>query len=194
MDHALTRSVPCAKSPGFPGYCISRSGPRWRFESPLFSHPSTSPALDLQVTPRSRSSLQRLPMHLRVTPHFASSGFAGVRSSGCPESRLLSALPAVFKFRVSPSLYFARRASRCITGFPGLCIFRPCRRPIIELPRFSSPLAPLVRRLRVSPLLRSSSCASRHRSRVTPFPASSGSTGNDYSSYPELSFFGAPGA
>lgn len=109
-------------------------------------------------------------MHLRVTPHFASSGSAGVRSSGCPESRLHSALPTVFKFRVSPKLYFARCASRCITGFPGLCIFRPCRRPIIELPRLSHPSAPLLRRLQVASLLRSSSCASQHRSQVCPGP------------------------
>jgi len=72
-------------------------------------------------------------MWLQVAPHTASSGFAGVRSSSCPESRIHSALPAVFKFRVPPQLYFARRASRCITGFPGLCIFRPCRRSIVEL-------------------------------------------------------------
>src|SRR5512146_5143 len=49
-------------------------------------------------------------MWMQVTPHSASSGSAGVRSSSCPESRILSALPAVFKFRVSPQLYFARGA------------------------------------------------------------------------------------
>lgn len=63
-------------------------------------------------------------MWLQVTPHSTSSGFAGVRFSGCPESRIHSALPAVFKFRVPPQLYFARRASRCITGFPR-CLHLP---------------------------------------------------------------------
>jgi len=109
-------------------------------------------------------------MRLRVTPHFASSGSAGVRSSGCPEFRLLSAPSAVFKLRVAPQFYFARCASRCITGRPGFCIFRPCRRSIIELPRLSYPSAPLLRRLRVTSLLRSSSCASRYRFQVCPGP------------------------
>ncbi len=181
----MTRSAPCAKSPGFPGSCISRSGPRWRFESPLFSHPSTSPALDPQVTPRSRSSLQRLPMHLRVTPHFASSGSAGVRSSGRPESRLHSALPAVFKFRVSPQLYFAPApldASRVSPVFassgpagdrssscPDSRILQRLCCVGCEFPRcFALPAAP-----------------PNTGSRYAPVPVSSGYTGNGYSSYPE---------
>lgn len=124
-------------------------------------------------------------MWLQVTPHSTSSGFAGVRFSGCPESRIHSALPAVFKFRVPPQLYFARRASRCITGFPGVCIFRPCRRSIVELPRLSYPSAPLLRQLQVSPPPRTSSCACRYRFQVAPAPASSGFAGNGSSSYPE---------
>jgi len=124
-------------------------------------------------------------MWLQVAPHSASSGFAGVRSSSCPEARIHSALPAVFKFRVPPQLYFARRASRCITGCPGLCIFRPCRRSIVELPRLSYPSAPLLRQPRVSPLPRSSRCACRYKFQVAPVPASSGYTGNRFSSYPE---------
>lgn len=122
---------------------------------------------------------------MQVAPHPTSSGSAGVRSSGCPEFRIHSALPAVFKSRVSPQLYFAHRASRCITGFPGLCIFRPCRRSIVELPRLSYPSAPPSRQPRVSPLPRSSSCACRYRFRVSPAPASSGFAGNGSSSYPE---------
>lgn len=152
---------------------------------PLISHPSALPALDLQVAPQSRTSMQRLPTRLWVAPHASSSGSAGVRSSGCPESRLLSALPAVFKLQVSLQLYFARRASRCITGFPGLCIFRPCRRPIIGLPQLSCPSAPPARQLRVSPQPRSSSCACRCILQVAPVPASSGFAGNGSSSYPE---------
>jgi len=57
-------------------------------------------------------------MWLRVTPHTAPSGSAGDRSSSCLESRILSAHPAVLKLRVSPQLYFARCASRCISGSP----------------------------------------------------------------------------
>jgi hypothetical protein len=102
--------------------------------------------------------------------HSTSSGFAGVRSSGCPESRLHSAPSAVFKFQVSPQLYFAPCASRCMAGFPVLCIFRPCRRSIIELPRLSYPSVPPMRQLRVSPLPRSFGCASRRRFQVYPSP------------------------
>lgn len=109
-------------------------------------------------------------MCLQVAPHATSSGSAGVRSSGCPESRLLSAPSAVFKLRVAPQLYFAPCASRCMTGFPVLCIFRPCRRPIIELPRFSYPSVPPLRQLQVTPLPRSFGCASRHRFWVYPSP------------------------
>jgi len=125
-------------------------------------------------------------MWLQVTPHSTFSGSAGVRSPGCPESRIHLALPAVFKLRVPPQLYFARRTSRCIiTGCPRLCIFRPCRRPIIELPRLSHPSAPPLRQPQVSPLPRSSSCACRYRFQVAPVPASSGFAGNRSSSYPE---------
>lgn len=69
-----------------------------------------------------------------------------------------------------PATLFRPCASRCITGRPSLCIFRPCRRLIIELPRRSRPSAPLLRRLRVSSLLRSSRCASQHRFQVYPSP------------------------
>jgi len=125
-------------------------------------------------------------MCLQVTPHSTFSGSAGVRSPGCPESRIHSALPAVSKLRVPPQLYFARLASRCIiAGCPGLCIFRPCRRPIIEFPRLSHPSAPPLRQPRVSPLPRSSSRACRYRFQVAPVPASSGFAGNGFSSYPE---------
>ena len=124
-------------------------------------------------------------MRLQVAPHSTSSGSAGVRFPGCPESRIHSAPSAVFKPRVSPRLYFARCASRCITGFPGLCIFRPCRRSIIELPRLSYPSAPPARQPQVSLLPRSSSCACRYRFQVSLVPASSGFAGNGSSSYPE---------
>lgn len=109
-------------------------------------------------------------MCLQVAPHATSSGSAGVRSSGCPESRLLSAPSAVFKLRVAPQFYFAPCASRCMTGFPVLCIFRPCRRSIIELPRLSYPSVPPLRQLQVAPLPRSFGCPSRHRFRVYPSP------------------------
>jgi len=71
-------------------------------------------------------------------------------------------------------------------GFPRCCIFRPCRRSIIELPRLSYPSAPPLRQLQVSPSPRSSSCACRYRFQVAPVPASSGFAGNGYSSYPEV--------
>src|SRR5579862_2129728 len=109
-------------------------------------------------------------MCLQVALHATSSGSAGVRSSGCPESRLLSALSAVFKSRVSPQLYFAPCASRCTTGCPVLCIFRPCRRPIIELPRLSYPSVPPLRQLQVALRFRSFGCASRYRFQVYPSP------------------------
>ncbi len=64
-------------------------------------------------------------MWLQVAPRTASSGSAGVRSSSCLEVRILSALPTVFKFRVAPQLYFARRASRCITGCPAFASSGP---------------------------------------------------------------------
>jgi hypothetical protein len=83
------------------------------------------------------------------------------------------------------TLYFARCASRCITGCPGVCIFRPCRRPIIEFPRISYPSTHLLRQLQVAPLPRSSSCACRYSLRVAPASASSGFAGNGSSSYPE---------
>jgi len=125
-------------------------------------------------------------MHLRVAPHFASSGSAGVRSSGCPESRLHSARPAVFKF----------------PGFPKT-LFRPMRLSMHHgLPRYLHlPALPATDR-RVTPTLASFSAsvasaasfpaASLFQLRlltqvpgITPVPASSGYTGNGYSSYPE---------
>jgi len=55
-----------------------------------------------------------------------------------------------------------------MTGLPVLCIFRPCRRPIIELPRLSCPSVHPMRQLRVSPLSRSFGCPSRYRFQVCP--------------------------
>jgi len=57
-----------------------------------------------------------------------------------------------------------------MAGFPVHCIFRPCRRSIIELPRLSYPSVPPTRQLRVSPLPRSFGCASRRRFQVFPGP------------------------
>jgi hypothetical protein len=90
-------------------------------------------------------------MRLRVAPYSTSSGSAGDGSSSCLESRILSAPLAVFETRVSPFLYFARCASRCIPGSPRLCTFRPCRRPVLGFPRISCPSAPLARPPRVCP-------------------------------------------
>lgn len=123
-------------------------------------------------------------MWMQVTPHSASSGPAGVRSSGRPESRNQSALPAVFKLRVSPQLYFARRASQCITGFPVSAFSGPAG------DRLSScPDSRILQRLqRVS--LRFPRCLALPDSPGDtgpgcPSPASSGFAGNGSSSYPE---------
>jgi hypothetical protein len=53
-------------------------------------------------------------------------------------------------------------------GLPRVCIFRSCRRSIIELPRLSYPSAPLLRQPQVAPLPRVSSCTCRYRYQVTP--------------------------
>jgi hypothetical protein len=123
-------------------------------------------------------------MWMQVTPHSASSGPAGVRSSGRPESRNQSALPAVFKLRVSPQLYFAHRASQCITGFPVSAFSGPAG------DRSSScPDSRILQRLqRVS--LRFPRClalpdAPGDTGPGCPSPASSGFAGNGSSSYPE---------
>lgn len=68
---------------------------------------------------------------------------------------------------------------------PRFCIFRPCRRSIIELPRLSYPSALPLRQPQVSLLPRSSRCAWRYRFQVAQVPASSGYAGNGSSSYPE---------
>jgi hypothetical protein len=123
-------------------------------------------------------------MWMQVTPHSASSGPAGVRSSGRPESRNQSALPAVFKLRVSPQLYFAHRASQCITGFPVSASSGPAGD---RLP--SCPDSRILQRLqRVS--LRFPRClalpdAPSDTGPGCPSPASSGFAGNGFSSYPE---------
>jgi hypothetical protein len=123
-------------------------------------------------------------MWMQVTPHSASSGPAGVRSSGRPESRNQSALPAVFKLRVSPQLYFAHRASQCITSFPVSAFSGPAG------DRLSScPDSRILQRLqRVS--LRFPRCLALPDSPGDtgpgcPSPASSGFAGNGSSSYPE---------
>jgi hypothetical protein len=89
-------------------------------------------------------------MRLRVAPHPASSGSAGDGSSSCPEFRILqhirrssSGLPHSFALPVAP----VDESPGC----PGFCIFRPCRRWIFELPRFSHPSAHSVHKLTSCP-------------------------------------------
>jgi len=103
-------------------------------------------------------------MWLQVAPHSASSGFAGVRSSSCPEVRIHSALPAVFKSRVPPQLYFARRASRCITVFP---VFAP-----------SGPAGDRSSSCPDSRILQRICCVSREFPRCLALPAAPADTGS----------------
>ena len=115
----------------------------------------------------------------------ASSGFAGDGSSGCPESRILSALPAV-KLRVSPKPHCARCASRCIPGCPVLL-------HLPALPAMDFRVAPNLASFSASGASASGFPAaslfrvrlSMQVPRVAPVPASSGCAGNGYSSYPE---------
>jgi hypothetical protein len=122
-------------------------------------------------------------------------------AAGCPALHILgfyrrsiSKLPWIsnpfgatsgFQVLGSPATLFRPSRLSMHRGFPHFCIFRSCRRSIIELPRLSYPSAPLLRQPQVSPLPRFSSCACRYRYQVAPVPASSGFAGNGSSSYPE---------
>jgi hypothetical protein len=128
------------------------------------------------------------------TPHTTSSGSAGVRTPDCPESRIHSALPAVFKFRVPPQLYFARRASRCIAGFPVFASSGPAGDRSSSCPDFR--------------ILQRLCCASLRFPRCLALPVAPADTGSrlprflhlpalpatDLRVTPNLSFFGASGA
>jgi hypothetical protein len=71
LDHALTRSVPCAKSPGFPGYCISRSAPAMenRVASLLSSFGATGAGTAGRPTVSLSYSVSRRGCRSPRTPH-----------------------------------------------------------------------------------------------------------------------------
>jgi hypothetical protein len=78
--------------------------------------------------------------NLAGLPNHASSVRPRGAHSEFPQSSLPAALPEVNP-RVSPLLRSSCRASDASPGRPGCCIFRPCRRWILELPRVSHPSA-----------------------------------------------------
>jgi len=167
LDHALTRSVPCAKSPGFPGSCISRSAPAMtiRVSSP-------------RILRRFRRWVRGLPHNLALP---VSVSRCGCRSPCTPHLRALPAFDLQVASKLEP---FGASSGFQVPGcpvtlsrpsrlwmhheFPRSCIFRPCRRLVLGSPRFPNPSAPPARQLRVTPQPRTSSCACRCRFQVCP--------------------------
>jgi len=138
---------PCAKSPGRPGFCISKLCPRWSLELPRFPHPSER----LALKPRG-SALPVAPLD-EVASYPASCILRLCRRPSYELPRLWrpSALPWV-ELQVAPLFtpsVTPPDASPWVA--PGFRIFRPCRRWIFELPRISHPSAHLARSPGVSP-------------------------------------------
>jgi len=91
--HARPGSPPCIALPvtppdevaSYPASCIFRLCRRWNFELPRTSHPSTPPAVKLQVSLQLRCARCASRCVPGVDPVSASSGLAGDGSSSRPE-------------------------------------------------------------------------------------------------------------
>jgi len=141
---------------------------------PRTLHLQALPATAHRVS-SNRVSFSALDGEAQVAPFFAARLRLPMRSAGCPALSHLPALPAM-ALRVASNVPSFSVLGAIAWGFPrdyafqsplpiwaasflAFRIFRLCRRRIREFPRGLRPSALLTQRLRVSPGLRSSSCA-----------------------------------
>jgi len=134
--------------------------PRWRFELPLFSHPSALLALDRRVTPQSRSSLSvsqcvcRLPRtpHSRVLPAFdlqVALNLESIRhyrrfsNYGFPRNSISPVSPLDASSRGAPDFASSGPAGDRSSSFPDSRILQRLRCVSLGFPRcLALPVAP----------------------------------------------------